>query len=146
MGTSPAGALTGGMLADCNHAAQRGLPMAFFGSIGLAATGLGPLASGFLVENLGWRWIHWVQLMMNVFCLLFFVVFLKETRGSVLLERKAKILNEWMEQFESKRNAVKRIRWKTKAGDEMQTLSELIKDSVTRPTCKPSSFLSLQLN
>src|SRR5690606_4340395 len=117
---SPSSSLVGGMIADCYHAAQRGLPMAFFASFGIAATGLGPLVSGFAVQYLGWRWITWLQLIINGAGSLFCLFFMKETRGCVLLEKKANILNKWMEEQEAGKDVSVKIRWRTKAQESNQ--------------------------
>ncbi|RPA75205.1 MFS general substrate transporter [Ascobolus immersus RN42] len=130
---SPSSSLVGGMIADCHHAKSRGLPLAFFSSFGLAATGLGPLVSGFLVQYLGWRWITWIQLIMNGAGAIFIVFFMKETRGCVLLERKTRILNQWMEELEAGRDVPVKHRWRTRAEETHQSLSALIRVSLTRP-------------
>lgn len=44
--------------------------------------------------NLGWRWIEWVQLIANFILLVAECFLLKETRGSVILARRAKKMRE----------------------------------------------------
>jgi len=79
------------------------------------------------------------------------VVFLfKETRGSILLSRKAKALNKWYEELESagyigvempssedsksdKVSRRERIRWKVKSDEERASLAILVSVSLTRP-------------
>lgn len=132
---SPSSSLVAGMVADCHHSAERTLPMAFFTSLGLAATGLGPLISGYAAQYLGWRWISWIQLIINGCGAFFIFLFMRETRGCVLLSRKAKILNKWMDENEAGRDVAVKIRWRTRAEETNQTLSQMIRVSLTRPLC-----------
>ena len=75
------------------------------------------------------------------------MVFFKETRGSVLLSRKAKALNKWYDQLEaegyygmmmptshdSAKTAPQRIRWKVKSDEERASLGKMISLSLYRP-------------
>lgn len=79
--------------------------------------------------------------------MVFVVLFFKETRGSVLLSRKAKAINKWYENLEeagyygvmmpsssgSENGALQRIRWKVKADEERSSLLTMIKISLHRP-------------
>ena len=73
-------------------------------------------------------------------------IFFKETRGSVLLSRRAKLLNSWYEAREKVglvgmeiivdgkgTKECQRIRWKVKADEERETLAKMIGISVYRP-------------
>ena len=106
--------------------------MAFFG------TGAGPLISGVIAENLSWRWIHWTQLIVNGVMLLSVAVLFKETRGSVLLIRKAQDINAHLDAMAAARpdseklDAVK-IRWRCRAEEERASLSTMVRVSLTRP-------------
>jgi hypothetical protein len=76
-------------------------------------------------------------------------LFFPETRGSVLLSRKANALNSWYESLEKaglrspevdsltdisgKEQTTHRLRWKVKADEERATLLVLIKTSLLRP-------------
>lgn len=118
-------------------------------------TGLGPLCSGFLAQNTSWRWIFYVQVMSCGFLILLVILFFKETRGSVLLSRKARLLNQWYEQreesgfvgfdvgHENEKKERQRIRWKVKSDEERETLAKMIKISVYRPFRKSMFFLGL---
>lgn len=87
------------------------------------------------------------------------VLFFKETRGSVILSRKAKGLNKWYEGLEqagyygmtmpisteSEKGLPQRIRWKVKADEERSSLLTMIKISLHRPfhmLCTPPSLYS----
>jgi hypothetical protein len=97
----------GGVIADMWHAEERNTPMAILSGVVLVGTGAGPLISGLIVDRLaidgefgGWRWVFWHQAIAGVPLVVALVVFFKESRGSVLLYRKAKTLNKWYEQRE----------------------------------------------
>ncbi|CAO1627687.1 unnamed protein product [Parajaminaea phylloscopi] len=49
---------SGGTIADCHAARQRGLAMAVFAAAPFLAPTLGPLVGGFLGEAGGWRWLE----------------------------------------------------------------------------------------
>lgn len=85
------------------------------------------------------------------------VLFFKETRGSVLLSRKAKALNKWYDSLEeagyygvimpstseSEKGVPQRIRWKVKADEERTSLLTMIKISLHRPFHMLSMFPAL---
>jgi MFS family permease len=48
----------------------------------------GPIIGGFVTENLGWRWTHWIVLILAGFSWVF-VCTLKETYAPALLQKKA---------------------------------------------------------
>ncbi|KAE9395012.1 MFS general substrate transporter [Gymnopus androsaceus JB14] len=49
-----------------------------------------PLYNGYIDQNLGWRWIEWIQLIANGALFACELLLLRETRGSLLLARRAK--------------------------------------------------------
>lgn len=63
--------------------------MALFATGAIFATGWGPFWAGFVENNtkLEWRWIQYIQAIYTGAILILLTVFLKETRGSVLLTR-----------------------------------------------------------
>lgn len=83
----------------------------------------------------------------------------RETRGSVLLSRKASALNAWYETCEKagylsfetpaesndKTPIYARIRWKVKADEERESLSKILKTSLTRPFCKLHLFFIIDV-
>lgn len=81
--------------------------------------------------------------------ILLVALFFKETRGSVLLSRKARALNQWYEErgkaghvgFEmlsanGGKKERQRIRWKVKSDEERDSLGKMIGISLYRPFCK----------
>lgn len=83
--------------------------MALFSGSVLLGTGLGPLSAALMTYNLkgigtgtaaAWKWIFWHQVIMGAVCMVALVLLFKESRGTVLLSRKAKALNKWYAQLE----------------------------------------------
>ena len=120
--------------------------MALFAGSALFGTGLGPLCSGFIAQHLSWRWVFYVQIIDGGLLILAVTIFFKETRGSVLLSRRAKLLNSWYEAREKVglvgmeivvdgegTKETQRLRWKVKSDEERETLAKMIGISVYRP-------------
>lgn len=83
-----------GTLANIFTTKERAIPVALFSLVAVLGTVASPLYSGFIVQEKGWRWIQWVQLITNGAVFIFLVIFLRENRGSVLLTRRAKKLRK----------------------------------------------------
>lgn len=142
--------MVGGIISDIYHAQDRNAPMSCFSGAALFGTGLGPLVSGFIEMRVSWRWIFYSEAIASAVFMIILLVFLKETRGSVLLSRKAKTINRYYEKLEdtgyygvvfgdgAEKNdeegkPVRRIRWKVKADEERETLVKMISISCYRP-------------
>ena len=80
-------AIGGGVLTDLFRPEERGLGMSVYSLAPLLGPAIGPLAGGFIVENVSWRWcFHAVTITGAIFqCI--GLVFLKETYPPVLLQR-----------------------------------------------------------
>lgn len=144
--------MIGGVISDYYHAEDRNWAMTVFAMGAIGGTGLGPLCSGFIAQHVHWRWIFRVQVI-TTGLLMFVIVFLfKESRGSVLLSRKAKTLNQWYEDLEAagyygfllpasesnissshRSRTPQRIRWKVKSDEERSSLPKMIRISLYRP-------------
>ncbi|KAL8920881.1 MAG: hypothetical protein Q9208_006053 [Pyrenodesmia sp. 3 TL-2023] len=146
VGGSTFSTMVGGVVSDIYQDKDRNKPMALFAGAALFGTGLGPLCSGFIAQNLLWRWVFYVQVMASGFLIVLVAVFFRETRGSVLLSRRAHVLNKWYEAREqqgligfemamedSVTKEIQRVRWKVKADEERETLAKMIAISVYRP-------------
>lgn len=121
--------------------------MALFSGAALFGTGWGPLVCGFIAQNTTWRWIFYVQTITCGSVVALICIIFKETRGSVLLSRKARALNKWYEAREaagyycfnmpdpsgSGGLVSQRIRWKVKADEERSSISKMIAISLYRP-------------
>ena len=139
--------MVGGVVSDIYHAQDRNWAMALFSGAALLGTGLGPLVCAFIAQHTTWRWIFYLQVIVDGILVAALVIFFKETRGSVLLSRKAKKLNEWYEAREKvgyvgfemqvkedgDRKFSQRIRWKVRADEERGTLGQMIVVSLYRP-------------
>ncbi|KAJ4374123.1 hypothetical protein N0V83_002864 [Neocucurbitaria cava] len=147
VGGSTFSTMVGGVVADIYHAEHRNTPMALFSGSALFGTGWGPLVSGFIAQNTTWRWIFYMQTIMCAMMVALICVIFNETRGSVLLSKKAKTLNKWYEARESLgyygvnvsnpekpgTTVSQRIRWKVRADEERSSLAKLIGISLYRP-------------
>jgi len=144
-GSSVFSTMVGGVVSDLYHAEGRNTPMALFSGAALFGTGMGPLVSGFVAQNTSWRWVFWLQVI-TCGCLITAVTaFFRETRGSILLSRKARRLNKWYEEREaagyfgfdmtigSEKTESQRIRWKVKSDEERESIAKMIGISVYRP-------------
>jgi multidrug resistance protein len=146
-GSSVFSTMVGGVVADLYHAEGRNTPMALFSGGALFGTGLGPLVSGFIAQNTNWRWVFWVQII-TCGCLITAVtICFRETRGSILLSRKAAALNAWYETREVAgyigfdmplsdkvtKFSSQRIRWRVKSDEDRESLTKMIGISVYRP-------------
>ncbi|KAH8816505.1 MFS multidrug transporter-like protein [Xylogone sp. PMI_703] len=99
-GSSVFSTMVGGVVSDLYHAKARNTPMALFSGAALFGTGIGPLVSGFVTEHTSWRWVFWIQVITCGVLNVGFALFFPETRGSILLSRKAQCLNKWYEERE----------------------------------------------
>src|ERR1700737_460273 len=127
--------MVGGTMADIFETKDRGTSINLFGVGGISGTGLGPFVAGFIYSNsnLGWRylrhllsnsrWIFLIQLIINLFWLAMLVLFLPETRGSVILRRRVDKLRA-----ETGNQTLVAVGYESRA-----PLSKLIKISTTRP-------------
>ncbi|ORY57782.1 major facilitator superfamily domain-containing protein [Pseudomassariella vexata] len=112
VGSSVFSTMVGGVIADLWEKEKRNTPMALFSGSVLMGTGLGPLVSSVMVyrweggNTVGpgatWRWVFWHQVIADMVVVAAIVVFFHESRGSVLLSRKARKLNQWYEALEEK--------------------------------------------
>ncbi|KAH5151286.1 hypothetical protein HBH70_004330 [Parastagonospora nodorum] len=144
IGGSTFSTMVGGVVADIYQAEDRNTPMALFSGGALFGTGFGPLVSGFVAQNASWRWIFYMQAIADAVLVALIIIIFKETRGSVLLSRKAKTLNKYYEAREEagyygfnmsveKHTVSQRIRWKVKADEERASLMQMISLSLYRP-------------
>lgn len=138
--------MVGGVVSDIYIASDRNAPMTLFTAGALFGTGIGPLVSGFVAQHISWRWIFYIlSIIIFVLAVALLLVF-KETRGPVLLSRKAHKLNQWYEAREAagyfhfvadlndgEKETTRRIRWKVKADEERASLWQMIRISLVRP-------------
>ncbi|OKL56652.1 hypothetical protein UA08_08238 [Talaromyces atroroseus] len=147
VGGSTYSTMVGGVISDIYHAENRNTPMALFAGAALFGTGLGPLISSNIVSHTTWRWVYWSHGIVSGAFVVIMYFCLSETRGSILLSRKAHALNKWYESLEAvgyqglvfpsqvrpEKRQVRRIRWKVKADEERESIIKLISISCYRP-------------
>ncbi|QKX53684.1 uncharacterized protein TRUGW13939_00764 [Talaromyces rugulosus] len=147
VGGSTYSTMVGGVISDIYHTEDRNTPMALFAGAALFGTGLAPIICGTIVERTSWRWVYWSHGIVSGAFVIIMYVFLKETRGSILLSRKARALNQWYNSLEeagyygvvfesngaSEKQTSRRIRWKVKADEERVSLGKMISISCYRP-------------
>ena len=140
--------MVGGVVADIYSTKDRNTPMALFAGGVIFGTGLGPMIGGFIAEKMSWRWVFGVHAIITGAFMIIIVFFFRESRASVLLSRRAKLINEWYEACEAagspgvvfmdqehgqKLPTPRRLRWKTKADEDRPSLGQMIKISMFRP-------------
>lgn len=142
--------MVGGIVSDIYHAENRNAPMSWYSGAVLFGTGLGPVVTGWIPFRTTWRWIYYSLAIGSGVLVLLMFFFMKETRGSVLLSRKAKTLNKYYEKLEAagyygvvfdsdgspEGKSVRRIRWKVKSDEERGSLVHMVTISCYRPFCE----------
>jgi hypothetical protein len=105
------------------------------------------MLAGVIVTHTTWRWIYYSHAIVSAVFVVIIFVFFKETRGSVLLSRKAQTLNTYYEKLEeaghygvimssedsSDEKRVRRIRWKVQSDEQRASLGKMIQISLYRP-------------
>ncbi|KAI4697322.1 uncharacterized protein J4E84_000449 [Alternaria hordeiaustralica] len=95
--------IVGGSISDVWKGDKaRSLPMSIFGFTSVAGIALGPFVGSAIVQ-LGypstglqspWRWIYYIQIIYNAALIPVFYIILKETRGDVILKKRAQKLRK----------------------------------------------------
>ncbi|KAI4928311.1 uncharacterized protein J4E92_005795 [Alternaria infectoria] len=95
--------IVGGSISDVWKGDKaRSLPMSIFGFTSVAGIALGPFMGSAIVQ-LGypsdglqspWRWIYYIQIIYNAALIPVFYIILKETRGDVILKKRAQKLRK----------------------------------------------------
>lgn len=86
--------LVGGTFDDMFIPEQRAIPMATFAYVAILGTVGAPIYAGFIDQNIGWRWVEGIQGLSNVPLIIIITFFLRETRGSVAIGKRAKALRQ----------------------------------------------------
>lgn len=88
-GSAPLG-LGAGVLADIWNSQELAFAMALFALGPLAGPVIAPVISGFVVENVDWRWVFWIlTIVSGVTGVVGLILFRTETCAIVILNRKA---------------------------------------------------------
>lgn len=147
--------MVGGVISDIYHAEDRNTPMSLFSGAALFGTGLAPLLAGVIVTHTTWRWIFYSHAIVSAVFVIIIYLFFKETRGSVLLSRKAGAINAYYEKLEqaghfgviiadedSEEKATRRIRWKVRSDEQRDSLLHMVQTSLYRPIRKSAKSLA----
>ncbi|KAK5192781.1 hypothetical protein LTR99_010342 [Exophiala xenobiotica] len=90
--------LVGGSIADIwKNDKARSVPMSLFGFTSVAGIALGPFVGSSIVQihkEQPWRWIFYIQIIFNAGLIPLFWFILRETRGDVILCKRAKKLRK----------------------------------------------------
>lgn len=122
MAASVGNSLVAGSVSDLFHANERGFPMSFYSIAVYVAQGVSPFISSLTVNRASWRIMFWWQGGMSLLTYALMYLVLKETRGPVLLSRRAKKLT-----------AETGLLHKCRADDERQSFLIMVRVSLFRP-------------
>lgn len=86
--------LVGGTFDDMFVPDERAIPMSLFSFTAIFGTVAAPIYAGFIDQAIGWRWVQGIQGLSNVPLLIIILIFFKETRGGVTLQKRAKALRK----------------------------------------------------
>jgi MFS family permease len=84
--------LVGGTFGDMYRPEERAIPMAAFSYVAILGTVGAPIYAGFIDQTIGWRWVEGVQGLANIPLAIVIIFCLPETRGSVRLAKRAKLI------------------------------------------------------
>ncbi|KAK0736134.1 MFS multidrug transporter [Apiosordaria backusii] len=87
--SSAGGSVTLGMIADIFEPDDQQYAVAYIVFSSVGGSILGPIIGGFVEEYLHWRWTIWIQLIFGVFVQVLHLLFVPETRTTILLDRIA---------------------------------------------------------
>ncbi|RDA83374.1 hypothetical protein CP532_4735 [Ophiocordyceps camponoti-leonardi (nom. inval.)] len=104
-GASVFSIIANGVIVDLWDEKDRNTPMALFTGFIMAGYSAGPLVAIVLVriidqQSLLWRWIFWHQACLDAAVLTAFLLVYRESRESIVLSKRARLLNEWYEELE----------------------------------------------
>ncbi|VUC29996.1 unnamed protein product [Clonostachys rosea] len=85
-------AIGGGVLSDLFSSDERGKAVSIYSIAPLIGPAMGPIAGGFMVENLSWRWVFHATSIADAIIQIGGLFLLRETYPPVLLERKKQAL------------------------------------------------------
>ena len=130
--------IIGGVLSDVFHAKDRNTPMAIYSGGALAGTGAGPFVCGFIVDRISYRWVFYHQIISIGLLVVVMSITFRETRGSVLLSRRAAALNKYFAALEqaghlSTSPSTRPLRYRCLADEQRASLKHMIYLSLTTP-------------
>ncbi|KAJ5831727.1 hypothetical protein N7474_000038 [Penicillium riverlandense] len=88
--SSAGGSVTLGMTADMWEADDQGFAVAYVVLSSVGGTTIGPIFGGLIQYYLPWQWNFWIQLIFGGVTQLAHLLFVSETRATILVDREAK--------------------------------------------------------
>ena len=122
MVASVGNSMVAGSVSDTFHASERGVPMSLYSLAVYLAQGISPVISTYTVVNQSWRVMLWWNCALGFFTFSLMCLFLHETRGPVLLSRRAQKLTKETGKLH-----------RCRADDERQSFLVMVKVSLMRP-------------
>ncbi|KAJ5261256.1 MFS multidrug transporter [Penicillium angulare] len=122
LGGSAPLAIGGGVLSDTFLPEQRGKGLAVYSLAPLLGPALGPIAGGFIAENVTWRWVFWSVSILDGVVQIAGLYFLRETYAPRLLGNRAKRLTKETGEAHHTETDLTKV-----------TLSEKLSSSIVRP-------------
>jgi len=92
LGGSASLGIGGGVLADLWLPQERGKAMALYSLMPLLGPAIGPIAGGFISQNMSWRWIFYITSIVAMLVQGLGLFFLQETYAAAILASKKKAL------------------------------------------------------
>lgn len=139
IGSSTYSTIIGGVISDIWHSKDRNVPMAIYSGFAIGGTGAGPLISGIICDHVSWRWVFYSHAVAVALLLCAQVLLFRETRGSILLSRRANAINKYYDDIDkdAKEQGLpipsQEIRYKVLADEQRQSLAIMLNISLTRP-------------
>ncbi|KAJ5999425.1 MFS multidrug transporter [Penicillium sp. IBT 35674x] len=108
LGGSAPLAIGGGVLSDCFPPEQRGKSLSIYSLAPLLGPAVGPIAGGFIAENVSWRWVFWSVSIADAAIQLAGLFFLRETYApKILADRAKRLAKETGEQYHTEAELTK---------------------------------------
>ncbi|GAA5903831.1 hypothetical protein JCM6882_001327 [Rhodosporidiobolus microsporus] len=116
------GPVIAGIVADLFAKRNRGMAMATFVVAVYAGNACGPTISAWVAYKLSWRWVYWLQMITSGTSCILVALFLPETRGELILSKRATALTKETGNQHYIRGA-----------QRVESFAEAVKISSTRP-------------
>lgn len=94
LGASAPLSVGAGLVSDLWDADGRGRAVAVYTFLPLLGPAVGPIAGGYITQETTWRWIFWASSMAAGVCEVTALIFLRETYGPKILQKKVKYLEK----------------------------------------------------
>ncbi|TFY58661.1 hypothetical protein EVG20_g8060 [Dentipellis fragilis] len=128
LGGSAPLSIGGGVIGDLFHPQQRGQAIAIYTLAPLVGPVVAPVAGAWIAERSTWRWVFWATTIADACVQLMGLLFLKETYGPVLLERRAATIRAELSEDERAHTRVRTI-----FEGEDRDWKAILKRALTRP-------------